>query len=264
MSQPIFFRSRHRHFLILSLALLLSHNVQANTLLQNMNFEGWYLGSMLGYGMPSISAGNTTVTPESSLVPSDNAHTHKIDAAANLSLMGGAQFTINHKNSTAWFNHYRLGLHYQYQMAEKLTGHGNWNNSPDIYNYTYNVQTQMLLIEGALALYDSRVLEPYLHLGVGMANTTANSYNETSTGYIPGLESHAFSNQTTSGFVGVIGLGVEYNLQKHWRALLSYDYFTPIQANLGSGKTLATGITPAGLKTSIINQAINMGMRYQF
>lgn len=244
------------------ISTLVTPFVNADTLAPKTNFVGWYLGGNLGYSLASVS-GSSIVMAETTLIPQDQATTNKAAAAANIGLIGGAQFAIPHNQATPWFNHYRVGVRYQYQAAQKLSGHGNWNNSPDVYTYSFNAQTQMLLLDSALALYDSHGWEPYLHLGVGFNMTTATSYSQSATSFYPGLQSYNFSNRTSSGFIGVFGLGIEYAVYKNWRAVLSYDYFTPVTAQLGNGTPLEFG-TPAAPKATLGNQAVNLGLRYQF
>jgi opacity protein-like surface antigen len=233
--------------------------------LQKMNFEQWYVGANIGTSMPSISGASTTVLPGvTGLAPQDVANTHKVSGAMAFSLEGGAQFGIRHVNPTRWFNYYRLGLRYQNQMAETLTGQGSWvgfSQMTDAYDYTYNAQSQILLVDGALGLYDWEKISTFLHAGVGMAMTQANNYNETAGSDFPGKASYGFSNKTSSSMVGVLGLGVA--MKKNWHAILSYDYFTSVQANLGAGDALEYA-TPTAPKANLLNQTVSLGLRYQF
>jgi len=252
--------------IIATFGLFLGSTLYANSLLQDMNFQNWYLGANVGTSMPSLSNNTSVVVPAvSDVVPQGTAHTTSVSGAMAFSIDFGAQFGINHKSPTAWFNYYRLGLRYQNQMAEKLSGHGNLGNSPataDVYNYTYKAQTQFILLDSALALYDWSRVGTFLHLGFGMANTTANNYSETPGADFPGKDSYAFGSRSSSAMVGVVGLGLDYAIKKNWHAVLSYDYFMPVKASLGS--TTFQGVSLSGPQANLMNQTISLGVRYQF
>jgi hypothetical protein len=252
---------------MLALGILISSDVaHANSLLQNMNFQNWYVGANVGTSMPTLSNNSSVVVPAvSDVVPQGTAHTTSVSGAMAFSVDFGAQFGIAHAAPTAWFNYYRLGLRYQNQLAEKLSGHGSLGNSPttdDVYNYTYQAQTQFILLDSALGLYDWRKVTSYLHLGFGMANTSATNYSETPTSQFPYKDSYAFSNGSSSAMVGVVGLGLDYVIHKNWHAVLSYDYFMPVKAKLGTGTFQGTSLT--GPQASVGNQTISLGVRYQF
>jgi opacity protein-like surface antigen len=268
MLQPTFSRSILINTLVLTLGLVASSSIaQADSLLQKMNFQTWYLGANLGTSMPSISGGATTLVPASGdVTPLGVANTNSVSGAMAFSLEGGAQFAINHADPTAWFNYYRLGLRYHNQAAEKLTGRGSVGATADAYDYTYKAQSQFILLDSALGLYDWRKVSTFFHLGFGMANTTTNAYSETDTDALPDKTSYAFSNGSATTMVAVVGLGVDYSLTKKWHANLSYDYFMPVKAVLGSGTlgTAAGGGTLPGPQAKLMNQTISLGIRYQF
>ena len=256
-----------RRVLSLLSMLVLAHSAQANTLLDALAFEHWYVDATLGQSISHITNGTSTVLPAvSGLSPEDVADTQNSSNAATYSLGIGAQFTIPHLYPTAWLPYYRLGLRYQNQRGETLTGVGAWpgyGQMTDVYHYTYQAQSQLFLLDTALGLYQKANFSTYLHLAAGVAITRANSYSETAGTDLPGKPSYAFTNETTSTWVGDIGLGVEYSLTKNWQLLLAYDYFTPITARLGNGTSLAYA-TPSGPQTEIANQSTSLGVRYSF
>lgn len=258
-------RSRRLQLIIGTFGLFLGSTLYANSLLQDMNFQNWYLGANVGTSMPTLSGNSTAVVKaQGDVIPEGTAHTTSVSGTMAFSVDFGAQFGIKHAKLTSWFNYYRLGLRYQNQMAEKLSGHGSIGASAatdDVYHYTYQAQTQFILLDGALGLYDWSKVTSYLHLGFGIANTSANNYSETANSQFPYKDSYAFSNGSSSAMVGLVGLGLDYAIKKNWHAVLSYDYFMPVKASLGSGTFQGTNLT--GPQANIGNQTISLGVRYQ-
>lgn len=247
--------------------LVLAYSAQANALLDGLAVEHWYVDVSLGQSISHITDGDSTVLPASAgLSPNEVADTQSSSNASTYSLGIGAQFLLPHAYLSAWLPYYRLGLRYQKQQSETLTGVGAWAgyaNMSDAYHYTYRAQSQLFLLDTALGLYQKGHVSTYLHLASGVAITKASSYSETAGTDLPGKTRYAFADQTTSTWVGDIGLGVEYSLSKNWQLLLAYDYFTPVSAQLGNSTALSYA-TPSGPQTDLSNQSTSLGVRYSF
>ncbi len=247
--------------------LLVGNSAEASALLDQLHFEHWYLDATLGQSASHITEGTSTVLPAvAGLAPEAIADTQNSSNAATYSLSIGGQFAILHARATGWLAYYRLGLRYQNQRPEKLTGIGSWSgyaNMTDVDNYTYQAQSQILLLDTALGLYQKGPVSTFLHLASGVAITKASAYSETAGTDLPGKPSYGFADQTTSTWVGDIGLGVDCALTKNWQLFLAYDYFTPVRAQLGAGTALNYA-TPSGPQTNLSNQSTSLGVRYSF
>lgn len=170
----------------------------------------WYVGVGAGFTLAKVNGNTLTVEGFE-----EHAYTNKINNTANFSLSGGLDYQRAARSVAPWLNSIRLGLRYQNQPAQKLTGHAAWHDDPltdDMYDYTYNVQTQMLLLESAISIYSWKSIAPYLHLGFGVAQIQAGNYQQTAGSDSPGTTvPYAFSNHTRYSGVGVYGLGISFN-----------------------------------------------------
>lgn len=224
----------------------------------------WYAGVGAGFTLAKTKGDTLTVSGFD-----EYARTTKAGNNANVSLIGGLRYQRAAKNVAPWFNNIRVGLRYQNQLAQKLTGRAEWHDVPeseDMYDYTYTAQTQMLLFEGALAIYNWQYVAPYLHAGFGIAQIQSGTYQQTPGSDSPGItDPYGFKNHTNYDAVGVYGVGITYNVNSHWVADLSYDFYTPLTASLGDGPLSPnSSINATGISSKITNQAINLTMRYNF
>ena len=244
---------------------------------QHAGFERWY-NWYLGYEhrlswYAGIGGGFTLAKTKGDtlMVPGfdEHARTTKVASAANFSLVGGLRYQRAAKSVAPWFNNIRVGLRYQNQLAQKLTGRGEWHDLPesaDMYNYTYTAQTQMVLLEGALAIYNWQYVAPYVHAGFGIAQIQANNYQETTGTDDPGTKMpYALTQHTNYSAIGLYGVGVTFTTGSRWTADLSYDFYTPVTASL-TGGSMSTGspYTIPGISSKITNQAVNLMLRYNF
>lgn len=131
-----------------------------------------------------------------------------------------------------------LGLGYYVPSNFSVTGRltqGVDEPSFNEFSYRYKISSQQLLAEGKLLWNVKRFFYPYFSVGMGAAFNTAYNY---SVDVLPPFLTFSpqFSNHSTTAFTYSLGLGVDMDIYKHWRAGLGYRFSDFGKVSLGSGQ----------------------------
>jgi opacity protein-like surface antigen len=100
------------------------------------------------------------------------------------------------------------------------------------YNYQINASSNIFALLGKVDLYDFHSFDPYLTLGLGVANATLKGYQESPESGIIARVSPDYQSHTSSSFTYSLGLGVDYFITPKITASLGYEY-----ADLGNIKS---------------------------
>lgn len=153
----------------------------------------------------------------------------------------------------------RAGLMYSHQGAQKPSGVIFDALQPTIFTntYKYQLQSDVVLFDQAFEIIRWNNFAPYLHTGIGIAQNSVTQYQEVDGDYITNYQ---FANKSTTGFAYVLGLGVDYKLNRHWNVTVAYDYLN--QGSVRLGQSTNSAITSP--KNNLSNQMITLGVRYEF
>jgi opacity protein-like surface antigen len=216
----------------------------------------WYVGISGGLSMPSQTKQTTLAASSNPADPYDfvmSADKVKSNYAVNLS--AGMLFHWERKLLPSM----RVGFMYSYQGEQQQTGtvfdalqHAVFNN-----NYKYQLKSDVVLFEQAFELVHWNNITPYVHTGIGVAQNSASKYQEADGSYITNYQ---FANKSTTGFAYLLGLGVDYKLNRQWKLSLAYDYLN--QGSVSLGNAINPVITSPN--NHLTNQMISLGVRYEF
>ncbi len=130
----------------------------------------------------------------------------------------------------------QLGVSYYLNKAFNISGSVYQFTDPTMNNlaYHYQLESQRVLVEGKLLATFRKIFHPFLTLGAGEALNQAYQYTEVpvATADIP--LSQGFRNRTYHSFTYQVGLGLDTDINKHFRCGLSYRFVDLGQAGLGS------------------------------
>ena len=201
------------------------------TSIVNLVQHHWYINFAAAAGWPTKSSDYKTPSP-ATIKGTDNYSYQKSSARAVFSLGGGYEWQ---RNTQFWLPNYSLGLRYSYYAANKGTGIYNFANYYSRTDFTYKTQSQALLAVGKLAILDWHNIVPYVIGGVGFAFNRFSDYQDA-----PDMASktglpkhyHTFTNKSSMSFTYLVGLGLDYQINRNWQLGLEYYY-----ANLGKIKS---------------------------
>jgi opacity protein-like surface antigen len=224
----------------------------------------WFAG--VGSGATFLNVDNNHHVSSGAGWPNDTYHNTNVDATALLVLDGGYQWA----HDSAWLPFYSLGASYTYGFPTAVNGKVEQYSLPEFtnYHYHYKIQTQTILAQFKLDLYQWQGLMPFLLAGAGASVNYARSYMENPVSGVTPRVSPGFKDQTNTYFAYVFGTGLDYIVQKNLWLGLTYEY-----SNLGSAKTgrgantdMLTGMNYATdhLKTSVRSNAVFLSMTYLF
>lgn len=226
------------------------------------NKTGWFIGLSGGWVWPQLSKSNTSVNNGNSAPPPNNLDAYSIhnpNSTDAFSLYVGYRF----EQLATWFSHYSLGLRYQHVVSTQFSGSIQQYSLPAFtnYNYSVNVSSDIINLEGRINIYQYGCFSPYVSLGLGLASNEVTGYNEQPLAGIIPRNSPAYGNYSANNLMFNAGIGLDYEFTHQFRASLGYEY-----ANLGNVKTSAGISTWAGESLSfgtLTNQAVILGVFYQ-
>ena len=129
----------------------------------------------------------------------------------------------------------------------------------DTLSYNYKIQHSRVMAEGKFltTVGATPALHPYLSWGLGAAFNEATGYQETA--LIPGAVATApFANNTQVSLTWALGVGVDYEINAHWRLGMGYQF-----ADLGS-VSLGTTAASTNSQTLTIPNLYTNQLRFQF
>lgn len=153
----------------------------------------------------------------------------------------------------------RAGFMYSHQGAQQRSGVIFDAVQPALFTntYKYQLQSDVVLFDQAFELVRWKNFTPYLHTGIGIAQNSVTQYQEVDGDYITNYQ---FANKSTTGFAYVLGLGIDYKLNRHWNLSVAYDYLN--QGVVRLGQSTNSAITSP--KNNLNNQMVTIGVRYEF
>jgi opacity protein-like surface antigen len=92
----------------------------------------------------------------------------------------------------------------------------------NMYNYTYNIVSRQVLLEGKLFLAERKMLHPYVLLGMGGAFNTASDFQTSVPDYL--AFTREYDDKTTSNFSYQVGLGIDVEVIPNLRLGLGYRF----------------------------------------
>jgi opacity protein-like surface antigen len=216
-----------------TLSLLASSTAMA---MPNINVHQW-MQTVFAHPVVTASGGfmTTSGAGESQTFQPINASTYAYNADRATHTQGilggfiGSEFNI--KPNVAM----QIGVGYYQSLSFPTTGsivQGPDAQSSDQYDYSYNITSRQLLVEGKLSMLIKDRLHPYVAAGLGASFNTAHEYK---TNVPPFLTfSPAFSGNTSHGFTYTVGMGMDIDLMKNVRGGVGYRFSDLGRTDLGS------------------------------
>jgi opacity protein-like surface antigen len=252
-----FTKRTQRSLLILStLSILAAMSAVPHAAFAASKPNQWYFGLSASILQPNQD--NTTVLSPGTV---DDQHLivmqpAKIKSNYAINLSTGMLFNWDR----TLFPGMRLGLTFAHHGLQKHTGEIYDALNPSLFttDYSYQMNSQTILLDQALELVTWKNFTPYIRTGVGVALNSTENYQATTAGDVQ--PNFAFANKTSSALAYVLGFGVDYKINRNWNVGVSYDYLN--QGNV----QLAQANNPAvpSLKNKLTNQVITLGVRYEF
>jgi opacity protein-like surface antigen len=129
-----------------------------------------------------------------------------------------------------------LGL---YQTGNlKQSGKVYQYDSPDFHNlnYVYQIKNQRLMFEGKLLATYYQKYHPYISAGVGASRNKSTGYKETAAQSFA-MADPAFTSATKTSMAYSAGVGVDVDIDKHWRVGAGIEFINFGTAKLGKAPT---------------------------
>lgn len=192
----------------------------------------WQLGAKAGVQFPHIQSDEIDAGMH---WPADEYTNDDINSSGVFSVSGGYTWV----GGEAWFPFYSLLLNYTYASPVDVEGHVLQFGMPlfDNYLYEYSLKSQMLLAVGKVDLYRYHNLMPYVAVGIGCAEISFDSYNETPLFGITPRLSPDLDNKSGTNFSFQLAAGLDYIvLENLW---LSVEYAYSHLGNAKSGESFA-------------------------
>lgn len=165
------------------------------------------------------------------LPPNHNQYTSS--NAGTVTTVGTAFAGVEFLLSKEYF--WQLGASYYYMGNYRVDGEVSRfiNPSFSAFSYTYQINTQRVMVESKLMATWNEDLHPYVTAGIGSAFNESFRYQEyTNWGSL--VTDHApFTKNTTTNFSGSLGAGADLDLSKHIRIGFKYLHSWLGGASLG-------------------------------
>ena len=185
----------------------------------------WYIS--LNSGISSFIKPDNHNTLDPTFKITDHYKYKKNKIKPTISIGTGYQWE---RDTRFWLPSYSLGLRYSYYF--QYQGEGDFimaNTNPS--SFTYNMQSQALLMMGKLFILKWHNIKPFIVGGIGAALNRFSDYKDPGTTVWAG-NTYNFANKSTINFAYLVGLGASYKFNKNWQLGVEYHY-----ANLGKSKT---------------------------
>jgi hypothetical protein len=140
-------------------------------------------------------------------------------------------------------------------LAKGLLTQGADVPSQDVYTYQYRIRSQQLWAEGRLLYTFKTRYHPYFLVGFGTSFNKAYNY---STNVPPFLAfTRTYQNNSETSFSYEIGVGIDVDINPHWRAGLSYRFADLGKVALGNATISTTNVSGTLSQSSLyVNQMI--------
>lgn len=140
----------------------------------------------------------------------------------------------------------QLGLGYYQTSSFVVNGtvtQGVDPGSSNIFNYSYTLKSQELLIEGKILLNmgDANNYHPYFEFGLGESYNRTGNFSVTYPTFL--TFTPIFADNSTASFAFNLGLGIDVDLSTHWRGGVGYRYANLGNSNLGAAQIDGTTIS---------------------
>lgn len=198
--------------------------------------ENWFLTIGSGVQFSDLPSGMKVVNSNEATPPyNTDFYSINNDNSAVLTIFGGKRW----QNRELWISSYSLGISWQYVFNNKINGQISQYSLPDMtnYNYSFNVNPNILLASGKINLLQYQRFSPYIQGGIGVAFINISNYKEKEfPGIIPRM-SPDFGNTSLSNFAFNIGAGIDLPLNSQWIFSAGYLYqdIGSIHSNPGQG-----------------------------
>lgn len=139
-----------------------------------------------------------------------------------------------------WIPAYSAGVSWQYYFNTQVGNTIMQNSIPEFlnYNYTWNVQSNLVLATAKVNIVQYDHISPYVNAGIGAALNNASGYSETALANVTPRISPGFADNTASQFAYQIGTGIDVQVTPQIILSLGYNYQN--LGNLASGSGVGT------------------------
>ena len=184
----------------------------------------WFIAGDVGVQNPNAITHHLTVDNGSEFPPPNNLDSYSTnsEASALLGVDGGYRW----QRQTLWLPAYTLGFRYKHFFASNFGDQITQYSIPEFtnYNYSWNISSDILLLNAKLDLFRAGALMPYINGGIGVAFNQASGYSETALMGITPRISPAFSNKNKSSWAGSLGAGVDLQINPSFIVSVGYEF----------------------------------------
>lgn len=224
--------------------------------------NGLFFGIEGGYVKPSLKK-STTVLNGSTMTPPNNSDFYTINNPSNSSEFAGYA-GYRFAREASFLPSVTLAGRYQHINKFSVNGTVQQYSLSDFtnYNYSFDLQSDVLTAQGKAELFQWHFFMPYLSAGIGTATNKFGNYNETAMSGIIARLSPAYANRSMTNFTYNVGAGIDFRFNQNFTASVNYEY-----ADLGtvkSGRGEADNWTGEELQIGLLRaQMISLSLFYQ-
>ena len=197
----------------------------------------WFVSAGSAEQFP-LSSDNMRVNNNSGFPEPYNQDTYSLNHSngAVVALSAGRRWERDYQ----WLPAYSVGIAWQHFFNSRMNGTVMQYSDPAFLNYDYswNVQSDMLLASAKLNLVQYQKLSPYINGGIGGAFNQTSGYSETPLAGVTPRDTPGFTNNSSNQFAYQVGAGLDLQASKNVIFSLGYNYQNV--GNLSSGPGVGT------------------------
>lgn len=229
---------------------------------KNQMNKGWFFGLDAGWVKPSLKNSTSVLNGNSAPAPnnSDLYTVNNPGSTSEVTGYAGYRFIRD-----TWFvPSTSVAVRYQHINRFTVKGTVQQYSLPTFtnYNYSFNLSSDVLSLQGKADLFQIGFLAPYFGAGIGIATNKFGNYNEQATSGVTARVSPDYANRSYTNATFNIGAGFDFQINRNFSATLAYEY-----TNLGtvkSGKGEGDSWTGEALQFGLLRaQMVSFSVYYQ-